>query len=70
MKKNIRCSLKLLIIGACIGVLTGCHTVQGLGEDIASGGKALSRGAAETSHKMDSQHSSRQRQDKDQQRND
>ncbi|ACM21108.1 entericidin superfamily protein [Geotalea daltonii FRC-32] len=33
----------VVIILTCVWALTGCHTVQGAGEDIKSGGRALER---------------------------
>lgn len=42
MKKMISILLSCIVFAL---VISGCHTMQGLGEDISSGGKALSRAA-------------------------
>ncbi|MDD2335483.1 MAG: entericidin A/B family lipoprotein [Geobacteraceae bacterium] len=31
----------------CMWLLSGCHTVKGVGEDIQSGGKAIERSSGE-----------------------
>jgi predicted small secreted protein len=36
---------KLIIITCLVGVLVGCNTVHGAGQDISAGGHAISRAA-------------------------
>ena len=43
MTRKIMGTVVLFIM--CMWALSGCHTVQGAGEDIKSGGKALERAA-------------------------
>lgn len=43
MKKSL---LILCVIAAFCSLLTACHTIQGAGEDIQSGGKAIQRAAS------------------------
>lgn len=43
MKTNF---IKILVVGfivAWINLLSGCHTVQGIGEDVETGGRAIER---------------------------
>ena len=39
MKKIIIC------LCICMGILTGCNTVQGVGKDISNGGRDIQRAA-------------------------
>jgi len=33
----------VVVMMACMWILSGCHTVKGVGEDVQSGGKAIER---------------------------
>lgn len=40
MKRKIAATIAFIM---CVWMLTGCHTVKGIGQDLESGGKALER---------------------------
>ncbi|OCG25069.1 entericidin [Gilliamella sp. wkB108] len=43
----------ILVLGiAMTTVIVGCNTVKGVGEDVQSGGKAISKSAEKVSEKM------------------
>jgi predicted small secreted protein len=43
---------KIFMIVSMVLLMVGCHTVQGAGEDISAGGKAISNAAVKVSSKM------------------
>lgn len=52
MRKLLNVLVKMVSVVLAVAALTGCHTVQGLGQDISSGGQALSQGATQVHHDM------------------
>ena len=44
--------LAVLSLAAICGALTACNTVSGMGEDISSGGHAVTRGADNVKQNM------------------
>ena len=53
MNQVIRFSVHVAaLVGVAFG-LAGCNTMQGLGRDISSGGRALSRGATDVQHNIE-----------------
>ena len=50
MKRRIACVTCLIVLLACPTLLlTACHTVNGLGKDIETGGKKLQHASGESS---------------------
>lgn len=43
---------KLVILGFLGGLLTACNTVEGVGEDVQAGGRAVERSADSVQKKM------------------
>ena len=52
MKTLLDVVVKVVTVVLAVVALAGCHTVQGLGQDISSGGQALSQGASQIHHDM------------------
>lgn len=46
MKLIKKMLLPICLLVLAINIITGCNTVQGAGEDIQSGGKAITRAAS------------------------
>lgn len=43
----MKTSISLIVLALAVATLGACNTVQGAGEDISSGGQAVSHGAKE-----------------------
>ena len=54
MKKYVKACFKPMVVVAGLVLLSGCNTVKGLGQDIASGGEVISHGASEAQHNINS----------------
>jgi len=52
MKTLLGVVVNVVTVVLAVVALAGCHTVQGLGQDISSGGQALSQGASQIHHDM------------------
>lgn len=43
--KRIMIASILCVLGASLGLLSGCNTVKGIGKDVSNGGKEIQRAA-------------------------